>query len=471
MIDLSHNHIKLVNEKDFKGLKNLEHLDLSDNRIVDTPSAPFRYLVSLRKLNLAGNLITRIVPQMFWNMKKLEHLDLSDNKIGSLRPHALSHIKTLKYLTLSNCSLRSISRSLFDNFSNLQHLDLSHNQISHINSLTFQDLTNLKILSLDHNQLIIMNDNAFSNLNLYHLGLSYNQITTLSSSTFNNSKIESLDFSFNSIPTFEPNLLALLANSLVALNVSHNTKLINPMASVYNLLEPLKKIQYLSLSGLNLNQTLDLSIFANYLKLISLDLSCNQFSEFNSKIFEPLKQLELLNISFNKFKSLNESIFKTISSMKTLRVFSLNDNPWSCNRCHVLPFKNWLNTFPSSYFNLCSQNNLNSDSNCVKCHSPSNLKGKNVHLITDSDIEWCSSENDAQTKLTTINHSFGILLGFILFLSFVLLIVVILFVYQKSERVYYTNEAVQEDGESQKKLSLTISKGAVNSIQQTNGLN
>ncbi|XP_015789547.1 carboxypeptidase N subunit 2 isoform X2 [Tetranychus urticae] len=442
-IDLSHNSISILSQRDFYNLSHLTSLDLSDNRLNERniPSAPFSYLISLKRLSLARNNIRSIVPRMFYPLTSLEHLDLSGNPLSDIKADYFIDLPVLSYLSLEACGLKDIQSKIYKPLNNLQELNLKGNRLTFLTSFGFKPLTNLRTLHLDNNRLMTLSDETFAGLQLNHLGLSSNNITGLSACTFCSSTIESLDLSHNRIRGIVDNLLEPINGSLIKLNFNNNPSLINPGLSVSHLIKPLRKLQYLSLAEIALDDSVSEDIFSNSSSLLTLDLSANNFAAIQPSLFVPLHHLEALNLSHNSLSSLDESVLETFDSITTLRLIALHNNPWSCYRCHILPLINWLNKLPPAYVNLCSTFGHNADKFCVKCSTPSHLEGQSIHKISDDDIEFCPNQyTKIQMRLTYPQPKIGMVLGVLVIISLTFLIIIIGLIYRRQGAVYYTNE-------------------------------
>lgn len=84
--------------KDILGEKNLEELDISDNRLAGALPAEIRGLVSLRVLRAGNNQMTGI-PAEIGQLSDLEVLDFSFNNLTGL-PREIANLKKLRVLNL-----------------------------------------------------------------------------------------------------------------------------------------------------------------------------------------------------------------------------------------------------------------------------------------------------------------------------------------------------------------------------------
>ena len=75
------------------------------------------------------------------------------------------------------------------------------------------------------------------------------------------------------------------------------------------------KLQSLNLSNNKLSSIVPGS-FIDLINVVSIDLSFNEFSEFNSKIFEFMFRLQDLNLNGNKLQGVKPEMVKYIQGKK-----------------------------------------------------------------------------------------------------------------------------------------------------------
>lgn len=98
VLDLSNQGLEKIPAYVFEE-KNIEELNISNNRISGAIQAEIRHLDNLKSLDASNNRMTG-VPAEIGQLKKLEILDLSNNQITGL-PYELGNLQTLKVLNLS----------------------------------------------------------------------------------------------------------------------------------------------------------------------------------------------------------------------------------------------------------------------------------------------------------------------------------------------------------------------------------
>ena len=243
-------------------------------------------------------------------------------------------------------------------------------------------------------------------LSLDLLDMSENLINPLNVCTFCGAKIRHLDLSGNKLTSLNAAHFDPLATTLERLYLDRNRHLIDPPSSLTALLQPLRRLRHLSVADLRLNKTLPDSVFDSLHHLTFLNLSHNELQELSNRLLSGMvNTLETLDISHNELAFFDSSTLQIISQMKHLERIHLQSNPFSCYRCHILPFIDWLNSNPAAapYWNVCGKpqqqqlvgikkiyNNDDNDddgvdnsewltANCARCENPSSLKGRYLH--------------------------------------------------------------------------------------------
>ncbi|GFS39269.1 hypothetical protein NPIL_399241 [Nephila pilipes] len=432
ILDLSHNNITFIRDKDFFGLQNLKILDLSYNGIATSPSAPFRLLPNLRTLSLARNKLRTLVPRFFYMLAKLEKLDLSGNPLRDIDPENLKDVRPLKRFHLAKCQLVRLHSLIYQQLPNLEELDLRDNLFTYFSPEEFRHLKRLKYLHLDGNNLTVIVENTFDGHNLRHLGLSRNRIFKFSKCAFCNLSIQQLDVSYNQIINLPLDVFSPIAHSLESLDLSFN-----PIDSddLELALSPAYKLKRLSLSGMKLSQLSDDAFFNNG-ELRTLDLSYNSFVNISSHMFQPLRQIEEIDFSHNEFEYLDTEFLEQVQNMTTLNVLHLHSNPWSCQRCSVLPLLKWVRQSPL-YSSTCDMNY--ESSTCMRCAAPLSLEGRALHSLRRVDLEPCASLMP-QSRVLVASSNIAIIATISVVILLIIGIVISVMIYRQQSAVYYTHE-------------------------------
>ncbi|KAL1174383.1 hypothetical protein V6Z11_A04G007900 [Gossypium hirsutum] len=370
-----------------KGLKSLESLDLSCNRIEGKIPQWMQEVGndSLSYLNVSHNSLTE-VEHFPW--KNIAVLDLSSNLIrGNLPIPAL----TINVFLISNNSFNGEVSSLICNASFLRILDLSHNNLSGTIPQCFGSLSDsLEFLNLMKNKFYGTIPPTFAKgCNLSNFNLNGNLLEgPLTPSIFNCKGLEVLDLSNNKINDTFPHWLGSLPQLQVLVlksNHMHGSLCVNSSKS-----SPFfSKIQIFDLSSNYFSGPLPVGYINNFKAIINLekigstvsymgmydyegsafytysigiamkgqdvelvkiftmwmiiDLSNNQFEGEIPKVIGKLNLLKGLNLSHN---NLNGGIPTSIGNLTSLEWLDLSSNRLSGtipNRLADLPFLSSLN--------------------------------------------------------------------------------------------------------------------------------
>ncbi|XP_069386563.1 vasorin-like [Paralichthys olivaceus] len=168
------NGINTLSQDDFRGLVELEMLDLSQNVLVEIPDGVFEMLSKLKNLDLSTNDITHISKGSFSGLVQLERLYLHANRIQSIHLEAFDGLDMLLELKLQGNQLTSLPAL---HFPKLLLLDLSNNNIPSLGPSDLQTphLEALKLASLG---LTSVDEDLITSLgNLHELDISFNQLT------------------------------------------------------------------------------------------------------------------------------------------------------------------------------------------------------------------------------------------------------------------------------------------------------
>ena len=123
----------------FESLVEVEELSIFGCRIGELPPSAFRGMRNLKRLAVSGSRIPlRIEPGAFLHLPQLQHLDVSDNRIQVLHPEGVLDpvAETLKTLNLSRNEFPHIYSTNIPQVANkltqLNSLDLSYNRFPNV---------------------------------------------------------------------------------------------------------------------------------------------------------------------------------------------------------------------------------------------------------------------------------------------------------------------------------------------------
>ncbi|VDK49177.1 unnamed protein product [Anisakis simplex] len=167
----------------FQVLKQLEVLDLSENRLTKIPSS--KELSNIRQIRLDSNRITDIGTLSFSSNSRLQLISVQNNRITSIARNSFDALEQLSILLLANNTIKTLERGMLDGMKNLQQLNLRNNSLNELPGGVFGSLPQLTTIDLAHNALRKIHKNAFVPLKkLFWLDLSSNKLSTFEKGTF-----------------------------------------------------------------------------------------------------------------------------------------------------------------------------------------------------------------------------------------------------------------------------------------------
>ncbi|XP_040948470.1 receptor-like protein 7 [Gossypium hirsutum] len=350
-----------------KGLKSLESLDLSCNKIEGKIPQWMQEVGndSLTYLNVSHNSLTE-VEHFPWN--NIAVLDLSSNLIRGNLPIPAS---TIRIFLISNNRFNGEVSSLICNASDLRILDLSHNYLSGTIPRCFGNLSNsLQFLNLKKNTFYGTIPPTFAEgCQLTNFNLNGNLLEgPLTPSILNCNDLEVLDLGNNKINDTFPHwlgslpqlqVLVLKSNHMhgsLCVNSSKSSpffskiqifdlssnyfsgplpvRYINSFKAIINLEKIGSIMSYMGVYGGNgsgfYTYSIGIVMKGQYMELVKIftmwmiiDLSNNQFEGGIPKVFGKLNLLKGLNLSHN---NLNGGIPTSVGNLTSLEWLDLSSN-------------------------------------------------------------------------------------------------------------------------------------------------
>ncbi|XP_044012046.1 toll-like receptor 6 [Aphidius gifuensis] len=320
-LDLSMNELtsSWLNSNTFYGLIRLVLLNLSWNKLTNIDSELFKDLYTLQILDLHHNHIKMIPSNTFLSMNNLHTLNLAHNNLNYLDAYSLNGLYAVSLVYFDSNSLTSIHNDAFSNCSSMQDLNLAGNNLKNIpialnnmrmlktldigenkiDKLTgFHGMPNLYGLRIIGNNIVHIKNNDLSQLtSLQILNLSRNKITSIQSLAFQNNKmLQAIRLDRNNLK----NISDIFTNisSIIWLNISDN------MITELEYTNLPINIQWLDLHK---NQINHVSIAPKTFHLQSLDLSFNKLTKIHPNSLPD--SIELLLMNNNKLHTIEPQTF------------------------------------------------------------------------------------------------------------------------------------------------------------------
>ena len=351
-IDLGYNNLEVINKDAFYELNYLEYLNLDSNIINHIDQNAFFYAKNLTKLSLKDNLLD-INENFLDNLKNLEELDMENNRVRSLnKVNFFNNLRSLKKLKIKSNFVSSIEQVFkgldmseriteidlssnllvkLDNgdfpekFKNLSRLILDNNKITLIGSETFKYMKNLNSLTINDNFLLDIKNFTFSNLSmLKKLELSYNSISNLYRQTFKGlSSLNFLKLNGNYLSRLDDYLFYELT-SIIDVYLEDNEielisdNLFNCSGSGYS---SVKKLD------LSLNRIKSLTFIRSCLaKLENINLADNVIERIEKIDFKYAESLKFINLSFNRIVYIEKNVFQ-YPNFQFLYLMNMSSSP------------------------------------------------------------------------------------------------------------------------------------------------
>ena len=320
-LSLKGNQLSAFKGEIFNTGTGLEELDISENQLSYLFPNSFRIHPRLRRLVASQNKFNFFPASMIAGLQFLEFIDLSNNQLKTVEELDFARLPRLRQLILSHNSLESISEMAFHNSSQLQYLDLSMNKLERLGERTFEGLARIEVMNLDHNQLSELPDTLFERSRLQML-----ENIILSNNKFETAPLKSLQrqyFFVSSVDLSHNKIREIPSDDSIMVNIKNLDLSYNPLneESVNNILSEPKTVRELNLAGTGIKQITSLE--TPFLQ--NLNLSDNQLTAIDDKIFERATLLESLDLSNNVLNNLKQ-LSMIWPKLPSLQVLDLSNN-------------------------------------------------------------------------------------------------------------------------------------------------
>ncbi|XP_050295565.1 toll-like receptor 3 [Anthonomus grandis grandis] len=348
VLDLSFNQIPKIDSSHLSDLTKMGWLNVSNNNLKELTRGAFARNTVLKVLNMSGNQIKKLDSNSFRGMRFLRRLFLSDNLIADVGRGTFGSLQRIGTIDLARNLIRKIDYQMFFQLNFIELVDVSENQVTEIQKLAFKDLF-LSTIVLSKNNISTIENGAFENCaNITKLDLSFNQLRELPKRAFDETTYATeLQFSHNYFTSLEQIPLHNMTG-LKILNVSHN--LIETIPK-----KTFPKLYELSTIDLSFNNLSDIynSVFQTLFSLRTLDLSHNSLETIKPSTFGALPTLLKLDMSHNKLENIARSALTRLASTRELNLshnklsslfilpISTSDLDLSHNEFESLPPKLW----------------------------------------------------------------------------------------------------------------------------------
>lgn len=324
-LDMSTNKISQLHSETFNGLATLERLDLHGNRLKVLHTKVFAPLTNLKRLCLDSNQISRVLPETFAQTINLEHLSLKDNQLRRLNVNAFGPLRSLEEFHFTHNHIDEIDSKIFEKLSGIKFLYAKGNCCIDKNfffkpNITYEIIPFLSDCFANWNKKIC----KFSNDGKYACTLSGLELTksdeSLTGIQFQHKEERSNEdvvriTAADSVINFLPERLLGMFGNLqhIALNNVQLRELSGHFLRNCSLLGVVDL-------GRNAIETLFRGTFTDCRNLQQIILKSNQIDSIEKGTFAELSKLTLLDLSFNLLTAIPPAVTMTrsLSSLKSL---------------------------------------------------------------------------------------------------------------------------------------------------------
>ena len=292
----------------FKGLSNLTHLRLFQNKLTELREDVFVELDSLLDLDLRLNLLSSVQSGVFKGLSQLMNLSMDYNKFAELKLGIFDGLKNVQEIDVDHSLIEKVEVNVFKGQTYMLELDLDHNMISELQPGVFNELSNLEELELDDNKLTYISTFLFAGIqNLQRLILSHNMLLEINSNILLGLyNLQELYLSHNHLANLYPSLFQE-AQHLTVLFIDHNF-----LGEIHSsMFQNLTNLKILSLAQTHL-ESLPSFIFRDLIRLRHLNVSRNFLKKISSQLFHRLTQLTILDLTQNPLDWVNKESFQLL---------------------------------------------------------------------------------------------------------------------------------------------------------------
>lgn len=356
-LDLSQNHLVNIPPKSFAYQRKLQELHLNHNKISSVTNTTFQGLNSLTVLNLKRNFLEELTNGVFATLPRLEELNLGQNRISRIEARAFSGLSALRILYLDDNQLSAVPTTSFSLLGSLAELHVGLNAFSFLPDDAFAGLNRLAVLDLNGAGLFNISDFAFRGLSgLRSLNLFGNRLSV--------------------VPTHQLSSLTRLEELYIGQN--------DFLALESHSFKGLKNLKLLDITGAAQLERVEKAAFEDNVNLESVLLVNNKrLSIIEENTLLGLPKLRHVSLRDNAIITLGETVFVG----KELRQLDLTDNPMFCD-CQLL----WLQVLLNDKSNFTQ----------VQCVSPEHLKDKYLRTLSADDLGCVLHDTRQQTIICIV---------------------------------------------------------------------
>ncbi|XP_055606342.1 leucine-rich repeat-containing G-protein coupled receptor 4-like [Uranotaenia lowii] len=409
--------IKLMDKKlsseAFKKFPNMNSMEIFQGHLENIDSSTFSGAGKLTKLLIRGSSIEKLDDYSFKGADQLKELLISSNPLTEVSEKTIANLEQLEILVLSYGSLSTLPSAFFQNNRKLRIVSLNNNKITELSAEVFRGLDQLGKLELAGNQLktfdstylkasvIVMSNNSLEHLVINeHCSSMYAGHNKIQTVTVEGSGLLKLFLNNNNIKDIG-NLTKL--RNLTTLSLGHNE--LDPNTSFSSFIA----VEELMLQSTNIN--ISYQTFRNLTNLKILDLSYNNLTSVDFKMFGSQLSLHVVSFVGNKIKSFN--YIEAREYLPSLRVLEICNNGWNTTyfeqniakmkRFSISPDSHGFSSdflFRHDYIHMCAEHIISEYSD-YDYQFPPSLGEMDATNEEDINEQYTSTSTTSTTTTTT----------------------------------------------------------------------
>ncbi|WJX17418.1 hypothetical protein P8452_07339 [Trifolium repens] len=177
LLDLGNSGIQGSFIEELCEIQSLSELYLENNKLFGVLPSCLANMTYLRKIYIDSNNLSSTIPSSLWSLKDILEVSLSSNAfVGNLSPE-IGNLRAITLLDLSRNQISSNIPSTISFLNNLQNLSLAQNKLYGSIPASLGDMVGLISLDLSQNMLTgVIPNSVESLLYLQNINLSYNRL-------------------------------------------------------------------------------------------------------------------------------------------------------------------------------------------------------------------------------------------------------------------------------------------------------
>uniref|UniRef100_A0A182NUG8 LRRCT domain-containing protein n=1 Tax=Anopheles dirus TaxID=7168 RepID=A0A182NUG8_9DIPT len=309
-LDLHGNQLMTLKKGQFKGMREVEILDLSYNNLTKLDASHVSDLTKMTWCNVSNNALTEITRGTFARNTVLRVVNMAANAIRKIDANTFRGMRFLRRLYLSDNMISDVGRGTFGSVTRIGTIDLARNRIKKVDYQMFFQLNYVELIDLAENEITEIQKDAFKDLYLTHINISHNRLETIEPKSFINcANMTVLDLSHNLIRAI-PRTAFDETTYATEWIVTHN--LLTNMTQL-----PLSNMTGLKILNVSYNNLVEIpkNTFPKLYELHTIDVSHNNISHIYNAVFQNLLSLRNLNLSHNALEKIGPSTFGTLPTL------------------------------------------------------------------------------------------------------------------------------------------------------------